>query len=376
MKHLDNFLDTIKTKYCRLSPTNLDKKDSRSYNADFIRFYAIFLVVLLHSVAPIMIAFNKTSISTWLTADILFSFSHQSVPLFVMVSGMLLLSPDKDDRIVLFFKKRLSKILIPFFFWGTIFILWRITYKNEIISFASFIHLFIQGKPYYHFWFMYMIIGLYLATPILRTYLKHADSKNVFFMIALWFFVVSINPLLESFLGTKFGVNFVVANGGYVGYFIMGYILRSFVVKEKYCFILFVIIIIMSMITVTGTWFFTFRSGGEYNGFFVKTSTPNIIFLSLSVFLLINSISFIDFPKKHPLFLKIILLFSKLSFGVFFVHPIIIDILVKKSLGKIILPLLEGTFWAAPLLALFVYFTSCLIVFSMQRIPILKRTVP
>ena len=67
------------------------------------------------------------------------------------------------------------------------------------------------------------------------------------------------------------------------------------------------------------------------------------------------------------------LLFSKLSFGVYFIHPIILDILKVGSLGRIIIPLRESTMWATPLSAIFVYFTSCLIIFLMQKNPLLKK---
>ena len=48
--------------------------------------------------------------------------------------------------------------------------------------------------PYYQFWYLYMLMGLYLLTPILRILVAHADRKIMKYFVILWFLGASIIP--------------------------------------------------------------------------------------------------------------------------------------------------------------------------------------
>jgi len=53
------------------------------------------------------------------------SLSKPSVPLFVMLTGALLLMPEKvGEPLSVFFKKRLNRIGLPFLFWGVVYFAW------------------------------------------------------------------------------------------------------------------------------------------------------------------------------------------------------------------------------------------------------------
>src|SRR6266403_4519827 len=91
---------------------------SRMFYTDAIRAYAIVSVVFLHVVSPIVGHPSTVSRAWWWMANVYDAFLRPCVPLFVMVSGLLLLDPRKADPLGLFFKKRMMKVLVPFLFWG------------------------------------------------------------------------------------------------------------------------------------------------------------------------------------------------------------------------------------------------------------------
>ena len=117
----------------------------------------------------------------WVVANLYDSVSRWSVPVMVMISGLLLLDPQKEYPIKIFFKKRFNKILIPLVFWSIVYTIWK--YKTGIIAWQPLpagliLKSFIDGTVFYHLWFVYMIIGLYISTPILRIFIKHATRER------------------------------------------------------------------------------------------------------------------------------------------------------------------------------------------------------
>lgn len=91
------------------------------------------------------------------------------VSLFILISGYLLL--DKEEKIKDFFEKRVMNIL-------PLFIGMNVIYK----IFNKFI--FEKRVEPSHFWYVYMILGLYLLTPWLRKVLKYLE-KETFFVLVL-----------------------------------------------------------------------------------------------------------------------------------------------------------------------------------------------
>src|SRR5947209_18818104 len=78
---------------------------------DVLRAAAIFLVLLTHTAAPVLKASPLGSVN-WLAACIYNAASRCCVPLFVMISGALLLEPGKTESLGAFFRKRVLKVVI------------------------------------------------------------------------------------------------------------------------------------------------------------------------------------------------------------------------------------------------------------------------
>ncbi|MDH7564825.1 MAG: acyltransferase family protein [Candidatus Bathyarchaeota archaeon] len=98
------------------------KEGELSLPVDLIRAYAMVLVLVLHAATePVQIAdlMSPEGVTLWWTTNIYDSIARPAVPLFVMLSGALLLQPAKlGEPLRVFFKKRLNRIGLPFLFWG------------------------------------------------------------------------------------------------------------------------------------------------------------------------------------------------------------------------------------------------------------------
>lgn len=132
------------------------------------RIVAMFAVVFLHS-AGLVVLYSPIGTENWWLGNIYDSLTRWCVPVFVMISGALLLDTTKMEDLKSFYIKRLSKIMIPIMFWTVFFLLWVVlkkSLKGEIIEAGDLTNRLLSGAPYFHLWFLYMIFFLYLFTPI------------------------------------------------------------------------------------------------------------------------------------------------------------------------------------------------------------------
>ena len=98
----------------------------RNLSFDFIRCVAIVFVICIHSMALIDEKVNL-SIFPRLAKAVLDTFIYSGVPLFIMLSGSLLLT--KEESLSVFFIKRIRRILLPFFLWSML--VYAILYVQE-----------------------------------------------------------------------------------------------------------------------------------------------------------------------------------------------------------------------------------------------------
>ncbi len=349
---------------------------ARDVSVDVIRGYAIVLVILTHVVAPYTVRFTRSSDVRWWIENLASSFSRPCIPLFVMLSGLLLLNPGKNERLVLFFKKRFAKVVIPFIAWAIVYFLWRHFYLLESFSFNQALREIVGGPVYFHFWFIYMLLGLYLATPILRSYVRYADKNNLYYFVALWFFFLAINPLLrKAFQDLELRIDLPVASG-YVGYFVLGYVLAQIKLSSRAVRWALFSMLGLAGLTALGTFLLVSEAHGEVNTSLYDYLYPNVILMSVSAFLVLRSINYEKVFIKAPFLKKVIDVLSRASFGIYLLHPVIIHLLEKGTFGGKISAITFHPAIGIPLTLLLVIGSSTAIIVILQRIPLIRRVVP
>ena len=126
-----------------------------------------------------------------------------------MLSGALLLKQDKE--LIPFLKNRFQRIVLPFLFWSLIYcfvfiiVSWKQNTFTEIIDLSGNIFkdiLFFKGvfkQQAFHFWYVYMIIGLFLIVSIIRKWIKAASEKEILHFLCIWLLTILFEiKILES----------------------------------------------------------------------------------------------------------------------------------------------------------------------------------
>src|ERR1035437_8063152 len=157
---------------------------SRVYFAEILRALAIFAVIVLHNSADYGEQYGQIPMSHWWAGTIWDGLVRFCVPMFVMLSGAFLLKQGKEVSIKEVFSKRLTKIVLPLIFWSIIYVLYD-GYNSEGgirgINVKEQLKVFIEGPVpgAYHFWFLYMLIGIYLLYPIINLFIASAKEIHI-----------------------------------------------------------------------------------------------------------------------------------------------------------------------------------------------------
>ena len=288
-------------------------------NIDILRIFAFVFIVMLHTLN------RQYGLTVWMSGYAVISIG---VNLFIMISGYLLL--DRTETVKEFFRKRFFSILPLFIIFNIIYIYF---YNHSFITIKKI------SAP--HFWYIYMILGLYLLTPWLRKVLQYAE-KETFYVVVLWFLCNLFNPYMQFFKFPKIPFSHFPITG-FIGYYILGYYLKKYRYKlEKIPFICVIGVYITGfLISVLSTKYVLVTTGNRISDFFDKNSLGTF-FMSVSFF-----IFWIKFNFKNRN--KVIRMISDSTYFAYLIHIIILHYVIKisdemifKSVATIIVSIITG----------------------------------
>lgn len=228
---------------------------------DLLRVLACFMVVFSHSCDAFVAQFDADRAS-FLTGVFGGSLMRASVPLFVMMTGVLLLPVGQGYDLVSFYRKRIGRILPPLVFWSVALPLLMYAYFNYINPSTCNPQVAVGGytvqqlvQRIYTFvfnfnfdttplWYLYMLIGLYLLMPVLNAWLVQASQRELKVVLGLW--VVSLFLPYLKMLAPVLGYQGNYGNmellgmcdwniygtfyyfSGFVGYLVLAYYLKRY----------------------------------------------------------------------------------------------------------------------------------------------------
>jgi surface polysaccharide O-acyltransferase-like enzyme len=340
-----------------------------------IRAFALLVIVTLHVAFPLIYLYNSISYADWWIANNFYIWGKIGSPLFTMVSGLLLLNPTKEQPISVFFRKRFVKVLLPFVAWSAIYLLWRMFVREENFTAKEVLVLFVQGPVYYHLWFIQMILGLYLATPILRVYIRHTTRQNLSYFLLVWLVTVSVLPITKRFFGFEVGIDVAITTG-YVGFFVLGYYLRDVTLTRRQIIPVLLIIVTSLLFTQYATHALTVQNEGIFDNFFVLNDSLNLVIVATGLFLFFKSLDYPLLFQRLPAVQKLVMWISSCSLGVYFVHVLIIEELAGGHFGFSLTAVGFHPLLSIPAIALLVMALSVIVTMVLKQIPYIRQIVP
>ena len=346
--------------------------------ADLLRIVAIAAVVSLHVAAGLAASFGTVPRSWWWAGHVFDALSRWSVGVFIMISGVLLLGHGRDLPIGQFMRKRMAKVLVPYVVWVAVFVVWKTWVLHRPFSWPGAISDFFRGKTFYHFWFVYVILGLYIIAPVLRVYVRNASESNLWYLVGVWFVYLSVTHVCRRFLNLDIALNVELA-GGYAGYFVLGYVLDRVEAPVRFRPAVYGLAAAAAIVTVWGTYRLT-EIKGSLDQYLYEYLSPNTIIIAAAIFMAFRYVHW-DRVFSGARSVGVITALSGASFGIYLVHPMVLWALGTDGVGAILgapisAQLFDQPGIGIPVTLLITLGVSLAIVQLLRRIPLGRYIVP
>lgn len=334
---------------------------------DYLKLWAIIGVLGIHCSSALLD--NKYLFTLpWYESVICSSIFRFAIILFVMASGYLLLRKPQPITVI---PHRLKRILIPFVFWLLVYSVVKVVIAGALgqswtlidliqYIFTAFLNPVIVSVQ---FWYVYMILGLYLLSPVLSKWIENANMSDIEYFLLIWVLV----SLLQFSSVETIILDYLRYFTGAIGYFILGYYLtikkHELLTNKKFAVLLF---IAGSLITISGTIVLSHIELTQ-SLFFIRLGdiTPGACLQSIGLFILIKNYDYEKLGKKvNSLSTRI----SRDSYGIYLVNILVINLLEKFHLINV----MKFTTVSIIFTMVIVLVISTIIIEVFYRIPILR----
>ena len=341
----------------------------RIFYFDELRALAIIGIVFCH--ASVAFVLSGVSKSDFYISAFFDCFRDFSIPIFVMLSGALLIG--KNDSFKVFFKKRLSRIFIPFLFWVIIYIIYSSAYITHGFNLSSAIDIFFGTSSTLGvaFWFIWMIIIAYFGIFVINKLMQfNANVINILTVFAFIYILICQFSLFDPYSSK------IIYFVSFIAYVLIGYFISSNdYLERKISANKLVIITLMLSIGSYLAYIFSFVVPMSVShGQFITLSYFNIpiLFISVNVFLFFKFLSKSKYSLKNNKIKKAISTISMYSFGIYLAHYVILHSL-RMNIAKIIDFTSQSPLIWIPLFVILTTFISLIILVILDKIPILNK---
>ena len=333
------------------------KQSGRLVWLDLLRILATFGVVWLHVFCKEFP--DVASGFDWYVAAVGDGLSRWSVPLFVMISGVLFLDPQREVTYRGLLQKPVPRLLTAYVFWWLFY---------AALSVAGVL---VMGKrllpghfmPYFHLWYLPMLMGIYLVCPLLRKVAsdeRMARAGLIVWAVYLTGYFFHLDRVIH--FGVWFGDNVIV---GFLGYFLLGRYVASHEVGRKEACWVYVLGAVGAIVGVAGSIAMSLRSG-EGDACFMNYRSPHVALMALALFVWVKRNggrvgervrSMVEYVRKD-------------LFGIYLVHPLWLLLLSSgpvRNLAPHVLTL--------PLIVAAVFVCSLYTTKLLRKIPLVRKAV-
>lgn len=330
---------------------------------EWLRCLGAAAVVMIHVTSGIMDNYPISEVGTaraliWSLMQV--ALLRRAVPVFFMITGALLLDPSKEIgwSKVWGYVRRMAIVL---FTWGFLFCIMQRLFTERALTLSlltgSLLDL-LSNKGFSHLWYIYALIGAYLLLPMLRTWVASADESDQRVMLAILFVFTCVVPTLNAAFGLELSTFVWVTSS--VFYVLLGYYAHGRLeLNGRMLAVGFGSLLVCMLLKTYGI-----VAVGEYWKWLHGPACPFEAIWSLCVFLLAKRWFDRQYAERG-----IVARGADLSFGVYVLHPLFINVLYKvlNWMPWRLPPMVfEATIWSISCMG------SVVLIYIARRIPLVR----
>lgn len=364
------FLVAISLISKRFFPEQKRENKDRLIGLDFLKIVSAFMIAVIHASSGVFNNYELGSL-VWKEGLILNAVTRFAVPVFLMISGALLLG----RKISL--EKALKKAVIAgiaLFVWSFAFILTKKILWNDGNVIHDTLMIFFNKRVSGHLWYGYLLIWIYLFSPILNIMYESLSNKmRIYFIIlgllipsaidsVIYYFSLDVQILQNSF--------FIYMNLRYISVLFMGRMIYEN--KERISLILGGISSVIGLVlTILLTEGISRRLGVSTHTFFSELEIGNVMY-AFGIMLLGCKLSW---KGDNTFIKKIIIKVSELAMGIYFSHALVMWLIGDTISFRGITFKIDNSVPECLLFVVVIFVTTIIMIAPLANIPYLKKLV-
>lgn len=294
---------------------------------DNLRGIACLMVVMIHTTTWYITNAASVSLVNWDIANVLNSASRVSVPLFFMISGYLFFGERSAQS------RHFLRIGLCLLFYSTVAFLYIVLFTS-INSELSLKYL-LQKPVFYHLWFFFAIIVIYLLSPLLQV--KSANGKMLLALMIVIGIVANPNTVSQKIDGFEWLPINLYINGDtfyYVLYGMLGRALGMMDTRKRWLNSICAALFIAAVAIISRGTLHELQWRGTFADTWYLYCGPMVFVCASSLFTLVKNTL-----NTRPL--PLLGLISRNSLGIYGFHALVIHALRTRGVELKNWPLLD-----------------------------------
>ncbi len=248
-----------------------------------------------------------------------------AVPCFVMVTGALLLDPDREVTWEKIFQRYLRRVVTALLFFSALFAVFDAVTNSTAFSLfllKDWLVRLLTDTGWSHMWYLYLMIGLYILIPFFRMITASARDAEIRMLLLVFVIFLSLIPMIEKLTGMESGF-YIWMQTGYPLYLFAGYALSKGIVRMRRRTALAAALAGLAMILLA-TWFGLSSETGTLTKLVGNYSFAGVILLAIGLFELIRKRS----SRKRTVLTSVLSRIDRYSFGIYLIHMLYLKLIV------------------------------------------------
>lgn len=300
---------------------------SRLVGLDVLRIVAILGVIAIHNWSLLHVLRPGTP-EFWLDA-VLFGVGRWSVPVFVMISGGLLLASGRPESAMAFYRRRLARVGIPALVWIPAYLIFRTTFLGQDLTRRGIVSDLVNATPFTHLYFVYVIVGLYLATPFIRRLVGPGQRRALVVAAAALLATWALDAFMATVVGPGSRVTGLTYWVPFLGYYLAGAALFRLDISRRAAATLVAMAISAITLQVVAVGLLAGTAGGAWTIWPSSYWSPFTIVASTCLYVVAARR---QTPSATP-GARLLGVLADASFGVFLVHEMILYLHASTLVG-------------------------------------------
>lgn len=332
---------------------------------EFIRVIASFLVIVNHTNSGIFLSRNP-GVRTWWVSIVYFFISKTAVPLFLMISGALLLGViDEPSKYI----KRVVRIVADIVVFSFMIYAYGSIKAGKSMDIIEFLKRIVQQHMSNAYWYLYLYLGILLMLPLLQR-LSVKMGRNAYrYLILLSVVFLGGMPILTHYFPGAFVHAFFSEAffSVYVGIVFLGYYLAHEVeLKNRYA-------AISVLVFVVGIAFQAYATSLEYQKnpqdylFYDERTFLTVTLTAASLFYLARWLGSVIHASW---FWKAVTFLGGCSFGIYLFADLFIDVYAMIHLELL---MRMHALKAVLIYELLVFFSGAAVTAVLKKIPYINK---